>query len=202
VTPWLGLEEASFLLIAAGLICVVLWVASPSLRCSVISGSALLALGLVGLVSLPVHAAGVLLLAFAAASLCLEVLAYPGMGLHAIGGGVSLLLAGLFLTGHWSGAHPAAVLPVAVLVGVTTYWAGRRSWRYVRNKPMVPYPRLQGRRTTVLASTGPVGQGVIGGEVWQLRPHHGELRQGQAVEVVEVLTQYLVVEPTDKDDFS
>lgn len=201
MNPLLGLAEASFLLIAVGLFCIVFRLACPN-RWSVMAGSVLLMFGLVALVALPVHPGGLLLLAFAAASLLMEVLGYPGIGLHAIGGGVSLLLAGLFLTGEWSGAHPAAVAPTAIAAAAATYVAGRRSWRYVRNKPMVPFPQVAGRRTVVLSSTGAVGCGVVGGELWQLRAGKGLLIQGQTVQVVEALDQYLIVEPAAYVDLS
>jgi len=98
VLPPLGLEELCFLMVAAGLLCVTLWLASPALIWSVTAGSALLAIGLIGLVALPVDAAAVMLFAFATGLICMEVLAFPGGGLHAVGTGVSLTLAGLFLT--------------------------------------------------------------------------------------------------------
>jgi membrane-bound ClpP family serine protease len=197
----LGLEEAAFLLIAAGLICVVFWLAAPAIW-RIVAGLTLLTFGLVGIVALPVGAAGVLLLTFAAALLCMEVLAYPGCGLHAFGGGISLLLAGSFLTGEWSGAHPAVVIPSAVGVAVAAYFAGRRSWRRIRNKPLDPFPKLVGRRTIVLSCTGSVGLGVIGGELWQLRAGKGALEQGQTVQIVEARDECLVVEPTSGIDFS
>ena len=199
--PSPGLAEASFLLVAVGLFCVVFRLASPN-RWSVTIGSVLLMFGVVALLALPVHPGGVLLLAFAATLLFVEVLGYPGTGLHAVGGGVSLLLAGLCLTGQGSGAHPAVVVPTAVGTVVASYLAGRRSWRYARNKPLAPFPQLAGRRTVVMSSTGSVGRGVVGGELWQLRAQRGLLVDGQAVQVVEALEEYLIVEPAAHADFS
>ncbi len=161
-----------------------------------------MAVGLVGMFSVPVGAAAVLLLTLAAGLLCMEVLAYPGIGLHALGGGVSLGLAGLFWTGEWSGAHPAVVLPVAVITAVVTYLAGRRSWRSIRNRPLEHSTQLTGRRTVVLSSMGPVGQGVIAGELWELRARRGTLQRGQAVQVVEAHAACLIVEPVVNVDFS
>ncbi len=119
-----------------------------------------------------------------------------------MGTGVSLTLAGLFLTGEWSGAHPVVVVPTAVVVAAATYRAGRCSWRCIRNRPLDPCLQLTGRRTVVLSSTGSVGHGVIAGELWQLHAGQGALRQGQTVQVVEAREEWLIVESAKNVDFS
>ena len=192
----LAVPEVTYLLVAAGLLCIVVRLATPALGCSgLAAGSTLLLIGSAGLLALPVRAAGVLMLGFAAASLCMEVLALPGFGLHAVGGGFSLVLAGIYLTGAAPGAHPALVVPVAVAVAAITYLAGRRSWRCIRDRPLDPSTRLVGRGSVVLTAAGSTGNGVVSGQLWDLRTKEGDLRAGQTVRVTEATESWLVVEP-------
>jgi len=202
ITPPVGLAESTFLLTAAGLLCIVNWLAAQTRLASAMFGTALLVLATFGMVALPVSAAGALFLAFAAGALCMEVVAFPGTGLHAFGGGVGLALAGLFLTGEGSGAHPTVVLPAAVVIAAATYVSGRRSWRCIRNRPLDPSNEMTGRHTVVLSSEGSMGHGVIAGELYKLRAAEGFLEPGQSVEVIGTEPEGLVVEPSSNVDFS
>jgi membrane-bound ClpP family serine protease len=188
--------ELAFVLVAAGMLCITLRLASPGLGWNaIVLGSSLLLIGGITLITLPVHVAGLLMFAFAAASLCTEVLAAPGFGLHAIGGGFSLVLAGVYLADDIPGAHPALVVPVSVAVAGITYLAGRRSWRCIRDRPLDPCPTLIGRGTVVLSAAGPLGHGVVSGQLWNLRAEKGDLRAGQTVRVTAAADHWLIVEP-------
>jgi len=192
----LAVPECAFVLVAVGLLCIVVRIAAPALGwAGFVAGLSLLALGVAGLAALPVHAASVLMFGFAAASLGMEVLTSPGMGLHAVGGGFSLILAGIYLTAEKPGAHPALVISLSIAVAILTYLAGRRSWRYVRDRPLDPSRTLVGRGIVVLAAAGPVGQGVVAGQVWDLRADDSDLQPGQTVRVTETTAGWLVVKP-------
>lgn len=196
----IGAPELTFLILVAGLLCLVLRLASSTHGWTLYTGLVLLILGSAALFALPVRGAGILMLGFAVASLCMEVLALPGFGLHAIGGGVSLLFAGVYLTGEPPGAHLAVVVPAAVAVAIITFLAGRRSWRCVRDQPFDLSPILVGRGSVVLSATGPIAYGVVSGEVWQLRGQDGHLSEGQSVRVNAETADWLVVEATDDLD--
>ena len=189
-----GAPEIAFLLVIAALMCLALRLAGYWTTWTLASGLLLLVLGGLSLATLPAHPGGLLMFAFLAGSLALEVL-WPGYGLHALGGGVSALFAGLYLTGDPPSTHPGVVVPVAVLVTVSVFMAGRRSWRYRRDQPFDTSGELVGRRTVVLTVRDAVAHGVVSGELWELRTPNGELREGAAVRIIEAREGWLVVTP-------
>jgi membrane-bound ClpP family serine protease len=192
----LAVPEIAYLLLAAGLLCLIVRLADPDLGWfSGAVGSALLLLAGAGLLAMPVRPAGVLMLTFAATSLCMEVLVLPGFGLYAAGAAFSLVLAGAFLGPDPTSVDPAVMVPIAGTVTVVTYWAGRRSWRYVRDRPFDPSPRLVGRGTMVLTASGRDGFGVVSGHLWALHAESGDLQPGQTVRVIEANVISLVVRP-------
>ena len=119
-------------LVAFGLLGITLWLANPAAVWRFRAGLLALAAGVAGMAGGRVSAGAVLFLLLAAGSLAMEVLAFPGCGLHAAGGGVALLLAGLFWTEEPVGPYAVVVVAVAAAVGGLTYRAGRRSWRRAR----------------------------------------------------------------------
>jgi membrane-bound ClpP family serine protease len=125
----LGVAELSYLLAVLGALGVVCWLAAPGLPAIGAAGAALFAAGNVGLAMAPASTGAFLLLWLGAASLAMEVLNLPGIGLHAVGGGISFALAGLFLHGPWSGAPAGIVVPIAVYATCVTYAIGRQSWQ-------------------------------------------------------------------------
>jgi membrane-bound ClpP family serine protease len=129
VLELLAVPEIAFSLTAAGLLGLMWWLSSMRLVATGVAGLALLVPGVIGLATLPVSPGGTLLLVLAAASLSMEILAYPGFGLHAVSGWVTLTVAGLFLQGELTGPHPAVVVPVSAFVAAATYRAGRHSRR-------------------------------------------------------------------------
>jgi membrane-bound ClpP family serine protease len=193
--------EIVYTLLAAALLILAVRLARPAPGWTLIVGIVSLVSGAVGLAMLPLHAAGILMLVFAAASLAMEVLMFPGVGIHAAGAGVALLFAGLFLTGEPPSAHPGLVTPVALTVAVVAFHAGRRSWRRVRDQPFDATDGLVGRGTVVLAVDGAGEYGVVGGELWPLQAARGRLSDGQRVRVTETAGDCLVVEPTSRRSY-
>lgn len=190
------LAELTFVALAAGLVLLAARIAMPGSGWpAVTTGLALLLGGCLGLVTLPATAGGVALLALAGTAMVLEVRRYPGIGLHAAGVAVGLILAGLFLTERAPGAHPGVVIPVGVLVAGVTHVVGRRSWRCVRERALIASDRLVGRGVVVLGASGSTGHGVVCGALWQLRTRGHDLQPGQSVRVTETAGTFLVVEP-------
>ena len=125
----------------------------------------------------------------------MEVRANPGMFLHAAGGGFGLLLAGLCLDHPWSGAHPALVVLVAVLLTAETWKVARDSSR-ASTDPDVLLPQLLGRETTVfdVGARADIGHAVLAGRLWTVRDPCAPLREGQRVRVTEYNGDWLGVE--------
>lgn len=190
------LPEITFVAVAAGLVLLAARIATPALGWPALTmGLALLLGGCIGLATLPVTAGGVALLALAGAAMVMEVRLYPGIGLHAAGSAVGLILAGILLTERAPGAHPGVVAPIAVLAAGVTYLAGRRSWRFVRDRALEASGTLVGRGIVVLGASGSTGHGVVSGALWPLRTRGEDLRPGQPVRVTEAARTFLVVEP-------
>ena len=190
-----AIPELAFCLLAVGLLGVMVWLATPGMAASGAAGALLLLLGGCGMAAIPVTVGGIVLLVFAAASLWFEVRYMPGVGLHAIGGWCALTLGGFALSGQWSGAHPAVVLPAATLTAGGTYLAGRRSWRRIDDDPFADSPSLTDRHTIVLHTDGVQGQAVVGGQLWTIHSRRGLLRPGQRVWIADATDECLIVEP-------
>jgi membrane-bound ClpP family serine protease len=191
----LAIPELAFSVLAVGLLGVMVWLAIPSMAGIGAAGAVLLVVGGSGMAAIPVTAGGIILLVLAAASLWFEVCRFPGLGLHAIGGWFALTLGGLFLSGQWSGAHPAVVLPAATVTAVGTYLTGRRSWRRIDDDPFADSPCLIDRHAVVLHTDGVQGQAVVGGQLWTIRSRRGLLRPGQRIWIADVGEEWLIVEP-------
>jgi membrane-bound ClpP family serine protease len=190
----LAVAEVSFVLLAAGLLALAVWLAAPRRLWVILVGSLVLAAGIFGLVRLPLSGGAVFLLTFGAASLLMEVLAAPGLLLHAAGGAVALIMAGLCLHHPWSGAHPLVVVPTALLTAAGTWLAARRSWRAIRSDPLAPSTELVGRETVVLDADQDVGYAVVAGELWVIRATRRDLRPGCVVRVTRHSPECLTVQ--------
>ncbi len=191
----LALPELAFSLVALGLLAVTVWLATPGAASSGATGAVLLLAGSAGLAAIPITMGATLMLVLAAGSLWFEVRHLPGMGLHAIGGWLTLTLAGFFLHGEWVGAHPAVVLPVATLTAAGAHLAGRRYRNRISDDPFTGPWHLTDRHTVVLHADGLRGQAVVGGQLWTIRSRRGCLHPGQRVTVVLADRDCLIVEP-------
>lgn len=198
----LAIPDVAFVLTAAGLLTGAVWLAKPRQRKAGLAAATLLTTGVIGLILLPVSGAAALLLVLAAGNLVMEVRAAPGLLLHAAGGGVGLLLAGLCLHHPWSGTHPAVAVLVAVLITAETWRIARDSPR-ASTDPDVLLPRLIGREATVfdVDTQADIGHAVIAGRLWTIRDPCAPLREGHRVRVTDHYGHYLAVEqipPTDR----
>jgi membrane-bound ClpP family serine protease len=186
--------EIAFVLVVAGLMCLALRLSGHGTAWTLPIAALLLALGVALLALLPVGPGGAMMLALAAAAVVFELLV-PGFGVHALAAGISTLLAGLYLTGAPPAVHPGLVVPVAVLVAVGAFLAGRHSWRFRRDRPFDASGGLVGRGAVVLTAGGAEAYGVVSGQLWRLRAEHGALHEGGAVRVIEVHDDWLLVRP-------
>lgn len=174
----LAMPEVAFVLIAFGYLAVAAWLAMPHLWVLGVSAAPLLGAGSAVLMQISPTPGALLLLLLAAASLAMEVFSLPGFMVHAAGGALALAGAGLWLHGPWSGAHPGVAGPVALVVGVGTWAAARRSWRAERTDPLSDSSRLVGRDVVILHVQGDLGRAVVAGHLWTVRDPERPLRPG------------------------
>lgn len=188
----LAVPEVAFLLVATGLLVGMVWIAQPHLWGLGLSTAPLLAAGSTGLVMLEATPAALLLLTLAVASLAMEVLHLPGLMLHAVGGTAALMGAGSWLLGPWSGAHPTVAVPASVVVGLGTWAAARRSWRAA--DPLTESARLIGREVVILrVGDEDEGCAVVAGRLWTIRDPRRPLREGGLAKVTGVEGDRLTV---------
>src|SRR5919106_4000258 len=128
VLQWLADPNIAFLFISIGTLAIIYELANPGIGAGGITGVILLLLAFTALSVLPVNAAGAILLVLAGALFVAELF-IPGIGVFAAGGTVALILGGLFLFRGPIGVDPAALWPVAALVGAGSLALGRVAWR-------------------------------------------------------------------------
>ncbi|HEX6686944.1 MAG TPA: nodulation protein NfeD [Candidatus Limnocylindrales bacterium] len=159
----------AFLFLSIGTLAVIYEAASPGMGLSGVIGVILLILGFYALSVLPVNVAGVALLILAGALFAAEVI-HPGVAVFAVGGSISLALAGVFLfQGGGVGVSPAVFVPTAAVVGLGAVFAGRLAWKARRSPPVSGASTLAGLEATVARMDGEVGMVFVEGAWWQAR---------------------------------
>ncbi len=182
----------AYLFLSIGTLAIVFELVNPGVGLSGITGVVLIVLGMFGLSVLPVNAAGVVLLLLAA-GLFIAELFVPGIGVLAVGGGVSLALAGLFLVRGSLGVDLAVILPTAITIKIAVFVAGRIAWRARKARPATGPGVLEGRTATVRRADGGKGSVFIDGAWWKVRSEE-PLEVGADVRVKTVDGLELVVE--------
>ncbi|MEV0273353.1 NfeD family protein [Hamadaea sp. NPDC050747] len=185
----------AFLFLSLGTLALIYEFAYPGHAVSGITGVILLILGFFALSVLPVSVAGLALLLLAAALFAAELYA-PGVGVFAVGGTISLALAGAFLFEGSVRVDPLVFLPTAVVIGLGSLLAGRLTWRARRAPPVTGASAMVGATATVAAQ----GDVFLEGTWWAVTPAgkpagDEPLPAGQPVRVVAVDGLTLVVEP-------
>jgi membrane-bound serine protease (ClpP class) len=196
ILQWLADPNIAFLFISIGTLAVIYELANPGIGAGGITGAILLLLAFTALSVLPVSAAGVILLVLAAALFIAELFV-PGIGVFAAGGTVALILGGLFLFRGPIGVDPAALWPVAILVGGGSLVLGRVAWRTRGLVSVSGTDAIVGARGVVKQVDGRDAQVFLQGSWWGARSRSGGLRRGQEVRVVEMDGLRLIVEPED-----
>jgi membrane-bound serine protease (ClpP class) len=185
----------AFLFLSLGTLALLYELASPGMGLGGITGAILLIFGFFTLSVLPVNAAGLALLALAAALFATELLA-PGIGVAAAGGTVALLLAGLFLFQGPVGVSPVVLWPTATLVGGGSLLAGRLARRAHRARPTTGAEALIGHQTVVSSTSNKTtGRVRLEGTWWTARSRGEPLHEGQQVRVVALEDLTVIVEP-------
>jgi membrane-bound serine protease (ClpP class) len=196
VLQWLADPNIAFLFISIGTLAIIYELANPGIGAGGITGVILLLLAFTALSVLPVNAAGAILLVLAGVLFVAELFV-PGIGVFAAGGTVALILGGLFLFRGPIGVDPAAVLPVALLVGAGALALGRVAWRTRRLVGVSGTEAILGARGVVKAIDGDDVQVFVQGSWWGARARSGPLRPGQEIRVTEMDGLRLIVEPDE-----
>jgi membrane-bound serine protease (ClpP class) len=196
VLQWLADPNIAFLFISIGTLAIIYELANPGVGAGGITGAILLLLAFTALSVLPVNAVGVILLVLAGVLFAAELFV-PGIGVFAAGGTVALVLGGLFLFRGPMGVDPAAVLPVALLVGAGALALGRVAWRTRRLIGVSGTEAIVGARGVVKAIDGDDVQVFVQGSWWGARAPSGPLRPGQEIRVTEMDGLRLIVEPDE-----
>lgn len=199
VLQWLADPNIAFLFISIGTLAIIYELANPGIGAGGITGAILLLLAFTALSVLPVNAAGAILLVLAGALFVAELFV-PGIGVFAAGGTVALILGGLFLFRGPIGVDPAALWPVAALVGAGSLALGRVAWRTRRLVGVTGTEAIVGSRGVVKESEGDDLQVFVQGSWWGARARSGLLRPGQEIRVVEMDGLRLIVEPETASD--
>lgn len=200
IQQFLADPNIAFLLMSIGTLALIYELASPGIGVGGALGATFILVGLFGLAVLPVNVVGVMFLLLAAAMFVAELFV-PGVGLAAAGGALSLVLAGVFLFDDAPGLELslAVVLPSAAVVAAFVIVAGRFVVP-LRHAPSTTTGSglLVGQLGRVHAR-GRLPQALIGGAWWTVRPVRSdeELREGDAVKVVDVDGLELVVDVVD-----
>jgi membrane-bound serine protease (ClpP class) len=196
VLQWLADPNIAFLFISLGTLAIIYELANPGIGAGGITGVILLLLAFTALSVLPVNAAGAILLVLAGVLFVAELFV-PGIGVFAAGGTVALILGGLFLFRGPIGVDPAALLPVALLVGAGALALGRVAWRTRRLVGVSGTEAILGARGVVKAIDGDDMQVFVQGSWWGARARSGLLRPGQEIRVTEMDGLRLIVEPDE-----
>lgn len=196
VLQWLADPNIAFLFISLGTLAIIYELANPGIGAGGITGVILLLLAFTALSVLPVNAAGAILLVLAGVLFVAELFV-PGIGVFAAGGTVALILGGLFLFRGPIAVDPAALLPVALLVGGGALALGRVAWRTRRLVGVSGTEAILGARGVVKGIDGDDVQVFVQGSWWGARAASGPLRPGQEIRVVEMDGLRLIVEPDE-----
>jgi len=190
----------AFLFLSLGTLALLYELVSPGMGFGGITGAILLIFGFFALSVLPVTAAGLALLALAAALFAAELFA-PGVGVAAAGGTVALLLAGPFMFQGPVGVSPAVLWPTVALVGGGSLLAGRLARRAHRARPTTGADALIGHQTVVRSTSGETtGRVRLEGAWWTARTRGEPLHEGQDVRVVALEDLTVVVEPIHTEE--
>jgi membrane-bound serine protease (ClpP class) len=198
ILHWLSDADLGFLLFVFGIAGLVFEVLHPGLNVPGLLGIISLILSLAVFDSLPVNAAGILLLIGAFISFIIDIKA-PGHGLPTLAGITLFVLGGLFLY-HGSVDQVTRPLLYAVAVGIGLFFAVVTTAAIrARKAPVVSgVDQVVGATGVVTEPLDPDGQVRVRSEVWRATLADATaawLPVGSAIRVNEVRGLTLVVEP-------
>ena len=166
-----------------------------------------LVLAFIGSNSLPLNAAGLVLILVGIGLFILE-LHVTSYGLLTIGGVIAIVLGGFAL---WTGVNPQQdainvsispwLLALVVVLSLAYVYGIVRALMAMRNRPVLARPvmGLVGAAGVAQTLIAPRGVAYAGGEAWSARSAGPEIAPGSAVRVVGVDGLELIVEPGDTE---
>ena len=193
---WLANPTLVFLLLAAGGVLILVEAISPGGWVAGVSGATLIALAIIGLVSLPVNWIGLILIA-AGLGLIFWELQAPGWGGFGAAGGIAMLAGGFFLFGDTSQPGlpaPDVRVAYAALAGAGAFLALSVGGLYYfsrKAKAISARPRrdaeIVGQVGEVRTALDPTGTVQVASELWTAESETGEtIESGESVVVAEV----------------
>jgi membrane-bound serine protease (ClpP class) len=156
----------------------------------------LLVLALFSLSVLPVNLAGAALVLLGIGLLVAELFV-PGIGVLAVGGGIALVIGGIFLFEGSLGVTPWVLVPAAAVLVVAAIVAGRVGLRARRLPVVSGSESYLGRTLTIRSARGNRGWAHFEGAWWTVESRGAPLHVGTAARVVGVDGLNLVVEPEE-----
>ncbi len=189
--------NTAFVLLTVGILGLALELATTGVIVPGTVGAVALLLGLFGLSGLPTTAAGLLLLAVAAAMFAAEAVLQTH-GALGVGGAVALAVSGLVLfdTDSGAAAQPFVSVTTAAAAAAFFLFVAAKAARARRAPARTGREELLGAVATVREPLAPVGQVFTHGELWRARSADGStIERGRRVVVRALEGLTLVVEP-------
>lgn len=173
------------LLITIGFFALLMELFSPGLVVPGMVGVICLALGFIGLGTLPIDTIGIVLIAAGLVFIALEI--YTGTGLLAAGGIIAVILGGIIaFRGSDAGAAPSwlLVIPVLILVAGLFISIAIAIAQVRRRVAEMGTSALIGKIATARTPLTPDGMVFIQGERWQAHLDRGTAREGERVRII------------------
>jgi membrane-bound serine protease (ClpP class) len=176
------------LLITLGFLGLIFELANPGLVLPGVAGAIAIVLGFIGLGTLPVHTAGLVLIGLALLFFAIEVAAPSGF--LAAGGLVALVLGSIItFRGTPAGAQPPLALVIVLGAVVATAFGGILSmvvWARRQAPALTGAAALVGGFAVARSPLAPEGYVFIQGERWKATLDHGSAKEGDRVRVTGV----------------
>lgn len=178
----------AFLLLSLGTLAIFIEILNPGTIVSGVFGVIALLLGFFALSVIPFNWVGVALILFAFALFVMEIFVTSG-GVLGVGGAVSLVLGGLFLT---SGNPPEfqvsrwLVIAVASAIGAISVFIVLNAVRIRRLPVQVGVETVVGRQAVARSALNPTGFVLLDGEYWSAETEGDAIEPGETVVVTEI----------------
>lgn len=181
---WLADPNVAYLLLVGGILAAVAAWSIPGTGLAEGLAVLMLGLALIGLLRLPISAAGLLLILLGALLFLSEIYFQSG-GYLGLSGALALGLGGLFLLPSGTGRRIAPVILVGTTLAAATASLGLAFLvRQLRRRPPLQTPeRLIGAEGIAQTDLDPEGTVWVRGETWSARTVEGRIGAGERVRV-------------------
>jgi len=184
---WLADPNVAYLLLVGGILAAVAAWSIPGTGLAEGLAALMLGLALIGLLRLPVRAAGLLLILLGALLFVAEIYLQSG-GYLGLAGALALGLGGLWLLPPDAGRRiaPAILVATPLAAGAASFGLAFL-WRQLGRRPPLQTPeRLVGAEGIAQTDLDPEGTVWVRGETWTARSAGGRIAAGERVRVVAV----------------